>query len=102
MISAPIGNDGTWKTMGAFQVDAETGRALSGSVNGSNPMLYLSYSDDRGETFGNVRGRSLGLIGRYGQKVIWRQLGRFRSRVIKLYTTDPIKLAFLDYFVDVV
>jgi hypothetical protein len=101
MISVPFGEDATWKTMGSFQVDLDAGTAL-GSGQGSNPQIILSMSDDRGRSYGNTRMRSMGTIGVYNQKVIWRQLGRFRSRVFKLQITDPVRVAIVDYFADVV
>lgn len=99
MVSLPIGDDSTWKTMASFQIDMETGVGLE---DGSIPTIILSYSDDRGATWSNEKPRSFGRVGDYNRRVVWRQLGRFRSRVIKLRITDPVKRRIIDTFADIV
>lgn len=94
MISLPIGDDSTWKTMASFQIDMETGLG--------DAVIMLSYSDDRGATWSNEKRGSIGPGGAYNKRVIWRQLGRFRSRMIKLRVTDQVKRRFIDYFADII
>lgn len=98
MISLPIGEDASWKTMPLFQVDMETG----GVATDIAPQLMMQYSDDRGATWSNEKWRSTGRTGDYNRRVIWRQLRRFRSRVIKLRITDRVKRRFIDYFADII
>jgi hypothetical protein len=100
MVSAPIGEDAGYKTMGLFQLDMETGVGLA-TGQGSDPKVMLQYSDDRGRTWSSEKWKSAGKIGEYGRAVIWRQLGRFRSRIIKLRISDPVKRAFINYFADI-
>jgi len=101
MISIPHGDDATLKTLASFQLDIEGGLGLA-TGQGSDPQVMLQLSFDRGHTWGRERWRSIGAIGNYGLRVVWRQLGWFRSVVIKLRITDPIPRRFIAYFVDVV
>lgn len=100
-ISSPLKGDATWKTLASFQLDAETGVGLA-TGQGSDPQVMLSLSFDRGRTWGNEKWRSFGLVGDYGLRVIWRQLGWFRSVMLKLRITDPIPVRLIDYFADIV
>lgn len=100
MISVPIGDNSVWRTLGLFQLDMETGVGLS-SGQGSDPQVMISYSKDRGRNWCNEKLRSAGLIGDYARRVICYSLGRFRSIMFKVRITDPVKVAFIDYFADI-
>ena len=58
---------------------------------GSNPVVDLQISKDGGNTFYSVGFASIGAIGQYTQRVIWRGLGAARDWVLKLRITDPVK-----------
>lgn len=67
-------------------------------VQGSNPQVMLRWSDDGGHTWSNEHWRSMGLIGQYGRRVIWRRLGmtlKIRDRVYEVSGTDPVKIAIM-------
>lgn len=60
------------------------------------PKVMLRWSDDGGHTWSNEHWRSMGGVGEYGQRVIWRRLGmtgKLRDRVYELSGTDPVKIA---------
>ncbi len=80
--------------MAKLQVFIESGTGLL-TGQGSDPLVELSWSDDGGRTFNNPRIRSMGKIGEYARRVIWRRLGRFRNRIFKLAVTDPVKVIII-------
>ena len=59
---------------------------------GSDPVVRYSFSDDGGRTFSSEFSRSIGKIGEYEQRSIWRRQGRFSvSRSVRFTITDPVK-----------
>ena len=63
-----------------------------------NPQVMLRWSDDGGHTWSNEHGRSMGPVGGYGTRVIWRRLGmtmKLRDRVYEISGTDPVKIAIV-------
>ena len=87
-------------TMYTFEVYCETGVGLN-SGQGSDPQIMMMYSDDGGRTWSNELWRSLGLIGQYKTRAIWRRLGQFRQRQIKLTISDPVRKLVMGYYTDV-
>ena len=62
-------------------------------VQGTDPQVMLRWSDDGGHTWSNEHWRSMGLIGEYGKRVLWRRLGmtqKIRDRVYEVSGTDPV------------
>jgi len=88
--SKHIFNDDKYITIPEIQIDVESGVGLT-TGQGSNPQLMLEISKDGGQTFTAVSWSSLGPIGNYAQRVIWRRLGRARDWILKLRITDPVK-----------
>ena len=69
-------------------------RALT-NIPGANPQAMLRWSDDGGHNWSNEHWTSIGAIGAYGQRAIWRRLGmtlKLRDRVYEVSGTDPVKL----------
>jgi hypothetical protein len=65
-------------------------------VQGANPQVMLRWSDDGGHTWSYEQWRSMGKIGQYGYRTIWRRLGmttKLRDRVYEISGTDPVKIA---------
>lgn len=86
-----------------FELAARVGVGLSGSpVIGIDPQVELRYSDDFGHTWSPAQSRSLGLVGEYAKRVIWRRLGQSRTRVFEVRVSDPVEVAFLGAEVDAV
>jgi hypothetical protein len=90
-IDAPNGERVFYQSM---QVDMETGVGLA-TGQGSAPLLMLRYSDDGGHTWSNERTVSVGAVGEYGARAIFRRLGMGRNRVWSVSMTDPVKFAIL-------
>lgn len=81
----------------SLQLDCESGVGLV-SGQGSDPKVMLRWSDDGGHTWSNEHWASLGKIGEFGRRVIWRRLGmtmKIRDRVYEVSGTDPVKIAIL-------
>jgi hypothetical protein len=78
----------------ALQLDCETGVGLN-LGQGSDPQVMLRFSDDGGHTWSNEHWKSMGKIGRYGKRTIWRRLGatmKIRDRVYEVSGTDPVRI----------
>ena len=81
----------------SLQLDAETGVGLNDG-QGSDPQVMLRWSDDGGHTWSNEHWNSMGAIGTYGTRTIWRRLGmteKIRDRVYEVSGTDPVKIAIM-------
>ena len=63
------------------------------------PVIYLSWSDDKGVTFGNPIPQSLGRLGEYLTDPQWNRLGMARDRVFKVEWSGNVKTALNGAFV---
>ena len=66
------------------------------------PQIFLSFSDDRGRTYGNPIGQSMGLTGEFLTTVSWNRLGMARDRVFKLQWSCNLDTALNGGFVDAI
>ena len=71
-------------------IEFETGVGLS-SGQGSDPQAMLQISVDNGRTFGNELWTSIGAIGKFLTRAVWRRLGLAQDFVVKIRLTDPVK-----------
>jgi hypothetical protein len=81
----------------SLQLDCETGVGLN-IGQGSDPEVMLRWSDDGGHTWSNEHWVSIGKIGEYYRRAIWRRLGmtlKLRDRVYEVSGTDPVKIAIM-------
>lgn len=81
----------------SLQLDCESGVGLN-SGQGEDPQVMLRFSDDGGHTWSNERWVSIGAIGAYGTRAIWRRLGmteKLRDRVYEVSGTDPVKMVIV-------
>jgi hypothetical protein len=70
-------------------------------ATGSGGQVALEISNDGGYTYGPSLLRSLGVTGRWMQRVRWLGLGTSRNRVFKIWTTDNVPFAMHQANVDV-
>jgi len=73
-------------------------RPASSIKVGANPQVMMRWSDDGGHTWSEIRSTSMGRIGRYGTRAIFRRLGmttKLRDRVYEISGTDPVKVAIM-------
>jgi hypothetical protein len=57
----------------------------------NNPQAMLRWSNDGGSTWSKEYWVSIGTIGRYKNRAIWRRLGTARDRIFEVSMTDPVK-----------
>lgn len=80
-----------------FQLDCQVGIGrITGQ--GQNPTIYLQWSDDRGRTWSNEYPMTIGKLGRYLTRVVWRRLGQTQDRIYRVIVTDPADWALLDSY----
>jgi len=84
--SKHIWNDDKYLSIPQLKVDFQQGVGTP-----TAPMVDLQVSKDGGNSFTSVGFASIGAVGQYTQRVIWRRLGRARDWVLKLRITDPVK-----------
>lgn len=88
--------DGTYFADGSIFAGAyEIGESV-----GSNPKVMLSWSDDSGKTWSNEYEGSMGKIGEYKARMIWRRLGASKDRVFRIRCSAPIKKVFTAAFIE--
>lgn len=71
-------------------LDMETGVGLQ-TGQGANPQIMLQSSKDNGRTWSAERWVSLGAVGTYLTRVLWRRFGSARDYVFKIRMSDPVK-----------
>ena len=83
-------------TIDELQMDIESGVGTP-SGPGSNPVISMSMSKDSGHTYDSDTWvpMSMGLIGEYKARAIWRRLGQGREWVFKFKISDPVKRVIL-------
>lgn len=90
------------------ELSAEMGVGLDGDPDvGDNPpdwavdpKVWLSWSDDGGRTWSSQYDRSLGRIGAFRNRAIWRRIGSSRNRYFKLWTSAPVPIAWKGFYLD--
>ena len=65
--------------------------ATSGIVD---PQVFLEISDDWGRTWSSRRARSLGQLGQYKKKAVWRRNGSPRTATFRITVTDDVEVTF--------
>lgn len=82
-----------------LQVDFETGVGLI-TGQGEDPQAMLQVSKDNGHTWGNEMWTTVGRIGTYLTRAIWRRLGSGRDWLFKIRVTDPVKVVITGASID--
>ena len=77
-----------------LQIQFQPGVGLS-TGQGENPQAMLRWSDNGGSTWSNEHWTSIGLIGKYANRAIWRRLGTARDRVFEVSISDPVKAVII-------
>lgn len=83
----------TWPHLAAPSMEPIAYRGLElACTTGGGGNITLEISNDGGKTFGPPLMRSLGVIGRWMQRVRWLMLGTSRDRVFRLRCSDAVDL----------
>lgn len=64
---------------------------IADDITTNNPQAMLRWSNDGGSTWSKEYWVSIGSIGRYKNRAIWRRLGMARDRIFEVSITDPVK-----------
>lgn len=62
-----------------------------GTLNTTSPQVMLDWSDDGGRTWSSEHWRSLGAMGAFKTRAIWRCMGAARDRVPRFAITDKVR-----------
>jgi len=90
-----LASDNQWAFIDAIELGAQVGVGLS-SGQGSSPTVMARVSRDAAMTWSPTITTSLGAIGAYGTRAIWRRLGRVRLDrfCFEVSITDPVRVCF--------
>lgn len=80
-----------------LQLTCESGVGIN-LGQGQDPQVMLRWSDDGGHTWSSEHWISMGKIGEYGYRAIWRRLGmttKLRDRIYEVSGTDPNKVVIV-------
>lgn len=85
-----------------FELAFETGVGLA-TGQGSDPQVFLQWSDDGGRTYSDAVWLSIGEQGNYQQRVAWWQLGQsgYQGRYYKVAGTDPVITTIVGAYGDI-
>ncbi len=86
-----------WFYYQQFQLDLETGLGRASGA-GSDPQVFLRWSDDGGHTWSPYVAASAGPQGNYRARAIWNRLGRSRDRIFEVLVSDPIPWRLIDAY----
>jgi hypothetical protein len=64
--------------------------AIDISTTTTNPKAMLRWSNDGGSTWSKEYWVSIGQLGRFKNRAIWRRLGMARDRVFEVAVSDPV------------
>ncbi len=94
-IIPPFGGDGSCFFLSALELSVNAGIGLN-QGQGSDPFVEMDYSDDGARTWSSRFLRSMGKIGEYEKRVVWRRLGRIPAvRVFRFRISDPVNVSFI-------
>ena len=100
MRQAPhLSDEQGWLYYERLQLDLESGVGLTDG-QGEDPQVMLQWSDDGGHTWSREHWVSAGRGGAYTWRALWRRLGRSRDRVFRLVISDPVKVTWIDAFME--
>jgi hypothetical protein len=90
-----VSDENQWLFIDSFELGAQVGVGLS-TGQGVAPVANLELSRDAGQTWVNTGTATLGAMGGYLARAIWRRLGRSRGDrlVFRVTQTDPVKTAW--------
>lgn len=69
------------------------------TINVNTPTTYpqamLRWSNDGGSTWSNEHWTTVGQLGKYRNRAIWRRLGTARDRIFEVSVTDPVNFVII-------
>jgi hypothetical protein len=87
-------------TVPSIELTMEAGVGNAAAVY---PQVIMDISSDGGKTFRDERSRSVGKIGEYNKRSIWRRNGRVaRFDVFRFTFSEPVKPVIIQLTADIV
>jgi hypothetical protein len=83
-----------------LELDFEPGVGTQ-TGQGETPEVILEVSRDGGFTYGNRLRTSLGAVGKYGARAVWRRLGEGRNFAFRVTISDPVQRVITGAVADV-
>jgi hypothetical protein len=77
-----------------LQIQFQPGVGLQ-SGQGQNPQAMLRWSDDGGSTWSNEHWTTIGQVGQYKNRALWRRLGQSRDRIYEVNVSDAINAVII-------
>ena len=68
---------------------------LANNVTTTLPQAMLRWSNDGGSTWSREYWVSIGQLGKYRNRAIWRRLGTARDRIFEIAITDPVNAVII-------
>lgn len=96
---APFINEGKRLYFSCVEAVMQTGVGIP-SGQGSDPQVWLAFSDDGGRTWSNQIQAAMGKIGQHRVRVRFQRLGQARDRVFRLSWSDPVGTALIAANID--
>lgn len=94
-------DDGNEAFYNNFQADMEVGNQVQLLEADPDPLVSLSWSDNKGISYGNPVLQTMGRLGQFLTSIIWNNLGMARDRVFKLQWSNNSDTALNGAFVDI-
>lgn len=79
-----------------LEIDLEGG--VGSTSTGSDPQIGLSWSDDGGHSWSNQYTTSMGKVGEFKTRAVFRRLGYGRDRVFRITISEDCKRILLSSF----
>ncbi len=86
---AGVDDEQQWVSYPWLEIQFQPGVGLV-TGQGSDPQAMLRFSRDNGRTWGPERWTSIGKIGEYAHRAIWRRIGQARNALFQLVVSDPV------------
>lgn len=93
--SPHLHKDGKLIIYHSLQINFEAGVGLT-TGQGEDPTATLRWSDDGGFTWSYSHATSIGKIGKYAWRAMWKRLGASRDRIFEVSVSDPVKVVIID------
>ncbi len=84
-----------------FQLDMESGISPITGQGSPEGTVNLRWSNNGGHTWSNLYPKTVGALGRYSKRVMWRKLGAARNRVFEISMSDPVAWVLLAAYLDI-
>jgi hypothetical protein len=84
-------------TFKSLVLDLETGVGNNVDID---PQVTLFFSDDGARTWSGGRSVSMGRMGEYLKRCIWKRLGQARTRTFRVRITAPVKVVMIGAYLN--